>query len=519
MNKRTINKGHHCFNLFFEGKFMKISFSLLILVLLLYFNSGSLFAQGKWLHDEDGKPVGRLELSGLTYFEKSLWSIGDQSSTLIPSGAPGYLFCIDPNTASLKEPPILIDVPESLALEYPFLKLQLDFEALTIVPNKPGEFIAVTEETGMRMIRIKVDCNQNSGIHTHTASVYGEPIQIQKFSDVRPWNNDNNYRIEGCVSDVNGNLYIAYERTDDELPRVFKLSIDHPEINRPILGHKQLLKYKKEAEDLLNFNGLSLVSLEDGSQYLFVLARDQQKLFVFDIQKNKIAGIYPLNLQAPSEVQPKNFSPEGIATHGNKVWIINDPWDARYQIDNKKGDVINEEFYKMLNPILFEWDINRFLSYATTMGLPLRGSGMRKYSWFIKICKVFLYVNDPNITYHDLLTGKYSSILSLRYVIDISENKYRPKWKKRLIDDFKVEKDKVDDFLKCLPAFVRKGDVLDLQWLSNNVLNVYRNKELLGEIKDTLLIQAVYNSLLGPDAPKGVPEGIFGKRPSRTSKD
>ena len=66
-----------------------------------------------------------------------------------------------------------------------------------------------------------------------------------------------------------------------------------------------------------------------------------------------------------------------------------------------------------------------------------------------------------------------------------------------------------------LPDSVNTGQVLELQWKPNVGLIIRFENQDRSTLNDMEAFQAAFNSVLGPCAPDGVPEGLIGKRPNK----
>ena len=71
----------------------------------------------------------------------------------------------------------------------------------------------------------------------------------------------------------------------------------------------------------------------------------------------------------------------------------------------------------------------------------------------------------------------------------------------------------VTAFVAALPASIKNGDKLDLLWVPNRGLEVRYNDASSASLGDLSTFRAVFDSALGPNAPSGIPEAIFGRRP------
>jgi hypothetical protein len=72
-----------------------------------------------------------------------------------------------------------------------------------------------------------------------------------------------------------------------------------------------------------------------------------------------------------------------------------------------------------------------------------------------------------------------------------------------------------ETFAAMLPDSMNTGQVLELQWKPNVGLTIRFENQDRGTLNDIEVFQAAFNSVLGPCAPDGVPEGLIGDRPNK----
>jgi len=121
---------------------------------------------------------------------------------------------------------------------------------------------------------------------------------------------------------------------------------------------------------------------------------------------------------------------------------------------------------------------------------------------------------SKKLSYEEILSGRYSCTIRYTYLLYAPALYFRPRWKEALIDlgasDTSAEK-----FVAMLPDSVSTAQVLELEWKPNVGLTIRFENQDTGTLNDMEAFQAAFNSVLGPCAPDGVPEGLIGNRPNK----
>lgn len=289
--------------------------------------------QGKWVLDADGKPVPPgsftrgLQPSGLLFRKGELWSIGDQRSEY-----PGHLLRIDPATARLIGKPIRLALPEPPAGDREFEAYRdipnPDFEAICADPKNPDAFLAVTEDKIPWIVEIHLEAGTGSG----------EPrARITRLARIRipdtfsSWRDDPNYRFEGiAVPDDRSTVWLAFERSRDDLPRVCRVSLDFTKM--PLTPEEvpfpfaSIPRRADKPRALLNINDI-LFLRRNASPCLLAVLRDQERLLLLDLERRDFGPRVDLDLLDPTGAPIQWVSPEGLAVDEatDRLWIINDP--------------------------------------------------------------------------------------------------------------------------------------------------------------------------------------------------
>ncbi len=280
---------------------------------------------GQWVKGTNGEDLGDYQISGLTWVDdgdtggQALWAITDQNCTECAEGT-GRMLRIGVGDAQLTHPPVPIARSD---IRNP------DFECLAELPDggaKLRKFIAVTEdEETPQVVTIKVTHNETGGY----SAVVEDAVKIEgieHYPGSKSEGSPDNSRIEGCaVGDDGVSLYLAFERDDEERPLLFKTAVGAPRLDEDSLVLDWTSLSGAVTEDS-NFNGLALAR----GGLLLILMRNQERVIFWDLGQDKGQAREVVDLNLDARPKPERFSPEGIATDGKRIWIINDPWKGKY---------------------------------------------------------------------------------------------------------------------------------------------------------------------------------------------
>jgi hypothetical protein len=118
------------------------------------------------------------------------------------------------------------------------------------------------------------------------------------------------------------------------------------------------------------------------------------------------------------------------------------------------------------------------------------------------------------LSYEEILSGRYSCTIKYTYLLYAPALYFRPRWKDALLD-LGASQASAEKFVAMLPDSMNTGQVLELQWKPNVGLTIRFENQDRGTLNDMEAFQAAFNSVLGPCAPDGVPEGLIGDRPNK----
>ena len=337
-----------------------------------------LVSRGIWVADADGKPTPPgsftrgLQTSGLIFREGELWSIGDQRSQF-----PGQIFRMDPRTARLLEGPVKLEVPPETAGENPEFAAyrripNSDFEGFALHPLEPGSLYAITEDKIPWVAEIRLEKGPEGPAparapDSHRARIV-QLTRIRFPADAEPWRDDLNFRFEGCaIHDDGKTLFLAFERAKDELPRLYRSSLDAARSGKEIELEKVVVAFgdvpprKDKPEARLNLNDIAFFR-HQGRPALLAVARDQERLLVVDLEKKAVTRYVDLDLLDPTGAAIEWASPEGVALDAprGRVWIITDP-DSVGKSYRARAESAPTGQFADYSPLLFELELGTVL--------------------------------------------------------------------------------------------------------------------------------------------------------------
>jgi hypothetical protein len=325
---------------------------------LLHAQPGALRCKGRWVLDQQGRPVappvpgGRtqgLQTSGLDYDGKSLWTVGDRRSNY-----PGHLLRINPENARVASDPIKLEVtphtkgviPERLGTGNP------DLEGLSLKRGDPLLLYMVLEYDGNYILE--------SHYHTGEGTATILRVLSARFPSP-PVEGDSNSRFEGIG--VDGEiLYIAYEKDGAGRPHVYRgsLTADSTEVELVEVPVPFSRVPPRPGKGGINVNGLKL--LRGKAPTLVMIARDQERLLLYELSTGKLSYV-DLDFRDPDNREIYWTSPEGIALdpEGDRLWLITDPDSLRGNYRLRDESMASGNYAAMV-PLLFEIRLSEVLT-------------------------------------------------------------------------------------------------------------------------------------------------------------
>ena len=346
----------------------------------------SVTAVGKWLTESNGQFMQNPQTSGLTFMGDSLYSISDASAL---NNQIRRLHVINKNTAEVEQKlgPITI-APHILSTSCfaDHLNNRPDYEALVAIPNKPNQWIAVTED-GTRGKKIEGDCFKkftNNYFTRYPALIVklelvDEMLMLTGVRAIEFNPNDNidkrslgddieNDGIEGLAFTRNNRVLFGVEQDLNRSARVFEIAYSEDffdSIDSFIKVKNSGLKFPDHMAFINPINGMDVYYPNADSQgYLITAARNNNQLWILDLSKQSPAVIVDLNFYAPSDAKCgkeaihkiRNTGLEGVAVNKTTLYLINDPWQQQYP--NNVTCVHDKDKYQGFVPLLFELAIN-----------------------------------------------------------------------------------------------------------------------------------------------------------------
>jgi hypothetical protein len=322
---------------------------------------------GRWVLDEAGKPVPPrdfergLQTGALVLRKGELWSIGDQRAEW-----PGRLLRIDPKTARLIGVPIAPVLKEPSGGNLRFNDYQSipnsDFEGLAKDPRDPTVLYGVTEDKRLWVVRFRIE----DGTAPKAAI---DQITELEFPGVQLYPRESsNYRLEGIVlSDDGKTMYFAWERTADNLPRIFSLPTEEGVSGKLVLPKEVPIDFgavpprEDKPKALLNLNDIRFLR-RGAKPCLLAIARDQERLLLIGLDTGKVERIVDIDFRAPDGESMMWTSPEGLEIDEatDRLWLITDPDSMRGNYRKLKDQEPEGNFAQMA-PLLFEAKLSAVL--------------------------------------------------------------------------------------------------------------------------------------------------------------
>ena len=336
--------------------------------------------EGKWLVENNDKSMLDPQTSALKLWRGKLLSLSDRSAHV---SQQKQFHIIDPSEALVAEQSLAMTMSEQVkdSCFSPYLADKPDFEALAIDPNNDNVFIIVTEDArdGIQLtaacqkrfqktgstkypsliVRLEIDKNNVLSM-THV-----RPLQFSAFYAVGDFANDG---IEGLAFGKNNTLYLGLEKDSKDLARIFSLPLGdnfwESDEFASVLDTKVVLPvFDKGAHPI---NGMDYLPVDNHPGYIAAAARNDNQLWIIDLANIKPTKVISMKFLAPvtsTDNQCKNWeligntSLEGVAVANDNIWLINDPWKARYT-ENVKCES-NRHKYERFSPLLFSLPISK----------------------------------------------------------------------------------------------------------------------------------------------------------------
>lgn len=335
---------------------------------------------GQWITDLQGHTLTDPQTSGLTWRQGELLSLGDQSAT---PELRMKIFRIAPDTGKFITAPIDITLSESVRKSCfgDYLANSPDLEALTWDRVDAQTLITVTEDASRA--QLSPACARKYAqtystsfptlllkITTDAALTRAEitavrPVQFPADAGVGNLPNDG---IEGLAIDDHQNLYLGLEKNMAGLPAIFKTRLTPDFWTRDnfvkVIDANLTLPELDDRGHPINDLDFMPSPVPGHPGYLIAAARNDDELWVFDLT-NRVKP-FVQHLQFFVETDRSGLCPvyervvqtalEGVAVHGQTLYLVNDPWKQHYP-DNIQCEVNAPHFLKMA-PLLFKQPID-----------------------------------------------------------------------------------------------------------------------------------------------------------------
>jgi hypothetical protein len=335
--------------------------------------------QGTWITELNGSTMLDPQTSGLIADDKVWWTISDASAH---ESQTQRLHLIDKSTKQVvkKYGPYVLSKKVSDSCFADYLSTEPDFEAIVFHPFKYDAWILVTEDAS-RGKPLSARCQET---FSDTGSTVYPTVLVEvllrdgqlivsgaravKFAEQDKVGDFPNDGIEGMAVGRDQKLYMALEKDANGHPRIFYVDLDPETFN----SAKSFIQAKDAELNLPKFeqgnhpiNGMDIYFPdEDSKGFLIAAARNDNELWVIDIEKSLPTRVIPLSFFAPSMTEScpsvhimDNASLEGVAVDGDTLVLINDPWRKNYLKNAKcEGDIA---LYERMSPLIFTTPIEK----------------------------------------------------------------------------------------------------------------------------------------------------------------
>ena len=348
---------------------------------------------GQWIMDLQGQSLADPQTSGLTWWNGELLSLGDQSA------APDLrmkIFRLAPDTGRFITAPIPITLSDEVRKSCfgDYLANSPDLEALTWDRVDQQTLITVTEDASRAqlspacarkfsqtnstsyptlLLKISIDAAL-----TRAQITAVRPVQFPADANVGNLPNDG---IEGLAIDDHQNLYLGLEKNMAGLPAIFKTRLTPDFWTRDnfikVIDANLTLPDLDDRGHPINDLDFMPSPVPGHPGYLIATARNDDELWVFDLTNRVRPFVQPLQFfvgtdnsgLCPVYERVVQTALEGVAVHGQTLYLANDPWKQHYP-DNVQCEVNTPHFLKMA-PLLFQMPLDpRWFTLSRSQASP-----------------------------------------------------------------------------------------------------------------------------------------------------
>lgn len=321
-----------------------------------------------WVRDVDESIVVNPQTSALAVWRGELVSIADGSAE---KSHQLRLLSISPQQSRFSRKGVAITQSQAVSngCFADYLSYGPDLEALVVDPDDDNVFITVTEDA--YHFRLSGECERLYGNTGSTAYptlllrvelqadataliTHVKALQFHPDLKVGDFPNDG---IEGMAFGDGRRLYLGLEKDSEGQPRIFHLDLQPdfwatPGMAAVIDSGLDIPRFDSGAHPI---NALAYYPGNQG--FLLAAARNDDQIWIIDTQKQKptlkidaeflAESLHP---QCPDWHTLESYSMEGLAVMDDRLWILNDPWVARYHENIACAEM--ETYYKQLSPLI-----------------------------------------------------------------------------------------------------------------------------------------------------------------------
>lgn len=322
------------------------------------------------------------QTSGLSYYNGKLYSVSDGSAH---ESQIKKLHVIDPLNGKIeaKLGPLVLAAHLQSSCFASYLNTRPDYEGLKAIPNETNAWLLVTEDA-TRSGEYSQACQQKyaatgSTLHptllvkivwqNNQLTVTG--VRALQFAESDGVGNFPNDGIEGIAITRDGRIFLGLEKDKQTQARIFELA------------YSADMFEQTDSFLVVTDSGLHLPKMEKGNHpinamdvyypkqnsggFLIAAARNDDQLWVIDLANKQTSSIIDMTLSTKcdngSEYKIAIAAIEGLAVHGDILYLINDPWKKVYA-DNANMTVCPSDKikYERMSPLLFSSPLNKLFS-------------------------------------------------------------------------------------------------------------------------------------------------------------
>lgn len=143
----------------------------------------------------------------------------------------------------------------------------------------------------------------------------------------------------------------------------------------------------------------------------------------------------------------------------------------------------------------------------------LNGQNIKTATWFnIEVYKIFLYLEEKNSDYEDIVSNKEKKLVKMEFLMDVSKEKLVAAWTEDVasscIRDCDRQVKDVKEFLKKMPG-VNEGESV-YYYITPDNIDVYVDKTKIGTLSSKFIDKSVLLTMIGKTSPAKMKNKLLG---------